>query len=362
MLTAECTVQRLSPADLAEPAYQRFAEEVFGVDRADRHARYCRWLVQDNPAACSGEPLPVYVYFDQGQPAGQVTFIPCNVQHRGERVRAGWCVDFHVRATHQRRGIGGALLRAVAEDFALHMTLGQTAASRALFVKHGWQPTGAMTHHQHAVRPLRCVAKKALKRAGFAHAATQLLRPPRATVLQDPRGVVVTPISRADQLDAALLGASRVPDGVPQIERSGAFLCWRYLDNPFYDYTIAHLRSGAAEAYAVWRVRDDALWRSARLVDFICPVDVPPAALRRLVAAVLRCVRAEGAEVFDCQTSDTRVLDCLPNGVFTTRIEGPQLLYAWTDGRQDELADVREWRLWGGDCDGDILEARKGMR
>ncbi len=79
--------------------------------------------------------------------------------------------------------------------------------------------------------------------------------------------------------------------------RDAAFIQWRYLDNPFYDYRVYGLRdtSGGLRGLYVYRVGDWIAPKMGILMDWLVPEDDPEAA-DLLHESFLGGCRADGAE------------------------------------------------------------------
>lgn len=159
-------------------------------------------------------------------------------------------------------------------------------------------------------------------------------------------------------IDDGLLEYRHSIGGGAYVRRSPAFMHWRYLENPLLTYTVMHLKLSAhVEAYAVWRMVDDA-WRRGLLVDLVYPDVLPPAEMRLLAAAVVDSVRAAGADVFECQTSDAALLAALPGGVCTTRRPGVRFLYGEWPARNCPRVPAEDWKFYSGDCNVNALAGR----
>ena len=74
--------------------------------------------------------------------------------------------------------------------------------------------------------------------------------------------------------------------------------------------------------------------------------------------AVQELMRADGVEIFECQTSDPDVLAALPDARFSGREKGRWFVYGRMDGRPFPRLAVSDWRLYAGDCDLDVFAAR----
>lgn len=344
MPVLDTQIHRLTPDELGAASYERFARAIFGDATWAGHVRYCRWLYGRNPALGPDEPLPVYVYCDADAIVAQAGFIPADIVLDGEALRAGWCVDFFTLPSHRRQGIGRQLLDAAQQDFPLLMTLGQTAASRGLFIKCGWHAAGALQVYKHILRPLRYLATRTARRVG-------LRTPPRPASPPMADSPDYTP--SASELSERNAARTR-------IVRSPAFVRWRYRDGPFRGYRIERFRhEGLADTHAVWRCLNEESPQRGVLVDLFYAADLSDADLKRVLAAVMDSMRGDGVELFECQTSDRRVLSAFPGGPLAKTEPGVQFLYGRGDGGACPAIAVDQWRLFAGDCDVDAQSARE---
>jgi len=357
MPVLEAVIERLPRARLRGAAYERFARETFSQTPFEAHVAHCRWLYQQNPAAADGDALPIYVCRDDDAIVGQIAIIPVRIVLDGVNLRSGWCTDFFVLPSHQRRGLGRQLLSAAHADFPLLMSLGQTQASRNLFLRCGWHHAGVTHTYKRFLRPMRCLTKKALE--SISHA-------PPAGAPQTCAPTSAAPAPQFDEVDRDLsLGRyaaselrGRDAPGT-RIRRGVDFLRWRYANPAAPAYSILRYpHENSTPAFAVWRTIRDPRWRRGNLVDLIYPSDLPDAGLAELLAMVTDAMRADDVDIFECQTSDQRVLDALPHGPFATRQPGVHFVYGGIDGTRWPLINADQWRLYAGDCDVDALHAR----
>lgn len=350
MPVLDSAIQPLARDDLASGGYERFARSVFGLASFEAHVEYCRWLYDRNPATESAGFLPIYVCREGDSIVGQLGIIPVRIVLDGASLRSGWCVDFFILPSHQRRGIGRGLLSAAHADFPMLMSLGQTDASRALFLKCGWRVAGAMRIYKRFLRPLRCVTKKALASAGIATGLAE--HAPSVSQFTNP-------FAGASEGDAGELRGIRARETC--VVRTGEFMQWRYGDTPGLAYRILPINHGTERvSYAVWRVVDEPPLRRGLLVDLVYSPDLSDADLPFLLARVTDCMRSDGIDVLECQTSDLRVLAALPGGPFATQQPGARFVYGGMDGTVWPTIPADQWRLYAGDCDVDALHARGG--
>ncbi len=347
MPVAIAPVQRVAAGELTGSAYHRLAEALFGAANWSAHVRYCRWLLGDNPAGRTDGTLPLYVYTDGDDLAGQLAIVPADVAIAGHQLHAGWCVDFHVLPNHQRKGIGLQLLQAAAADFPLLLSLGQTEASGRLFRRCGWFDAGRLTVVAKPVSLWRLATNRILGR--------------RDSVLRSlKRGDGFTPIAVADDLRRFGIDDWCTEDAPARVTRTADFVEWRYFRCPGVTYALRAVESRGQRACVVWRSVPDRRGRRARVVDFITPPKAAPEVVRRLIAATLHGLRDEGFALCDWPTSTPDILAALGCGVLTRQSPGARLIYGRMDGVPAPVVPIARWSLAAGDCDVDAMGARGG--
>ncbi|NLG44705.1 MAG: GNAT family N-acetyltransferase [Phycisphaerae bacterium] len=346
MTVAISSVERVTSEALTGPPSQWLAQRLFAGFSWPAHVRYCRWLLAENPAARDGDHLPLYVFSDGGRPAGQLAIIPADLLLEGERVRAGWCVDFHVLPTHQRKGIGHELLRAAALDFPVLLALGETEASARLFRSCGWFDAGQQTV---VTRPVS-LTRVALDR---------LLRRPAAVKSRDCRGpAIITSIAALRRMGIDDWATRQTRAGVP---RTAEFVLWRYLRCPGLTYVLWALESEGQTACLVWRrLPDRSGWR-ARILELICPPEAGVEQVRGWLRAGLRALRSRGCGVCELRATDPTVLAAFGAGMLARRSLATHLVYGRMDGRPVPRVPITQWSLTAGDCDVDAMEARREL-
>ena len=353
----ELTIERLWPRDLDSPAYRELIGSQFGDHVWPAHRQYYRWLFEEAPTTLPGEPLTVYVARENGQLIGQRAMIVVDVAALGQRLRAAWSVDHFIRPSHQRRQVGARLLNSGMSQTRLGMSIGQTKPGYAIALKHGYLDAGAMLRFTRVLRPLRAAAKRALAKIGWGHAANSLLGNPQPSKPSSPRAVIETVTSFADRLDDGedLRGPSPSQAGVC---RTPSFMQWRYFQNPLLRYQVCRCRFEDHEAYAVWRIADESLWRRGVLVDVVHRDGVPPSLLQALIAGVEGRMRSAGAEIFQCQTSNLDLIAALGSPTFSRREAGLHLMLCVNDASLQLPTTIDHWSMSLGDCDVDTSPAR----
>jgi GNAT superfamily N-acetyltransferase len=345
-------VSRLGRDELSGEVYRGLVESLFGAGQVDQRLRYIRWLFEQNPALKPAEALPIYVHWIGSQPTGQLGIIPVELVFSGKPMRGGWCVEFYILPGYRRRGIGGKLLHAAHQDFPLLLTLGQTDSSFSLFRKRGWHHLAPPTIHKKLLRYGHSLPKWALQKVGFSKAARCCFPQLRARSFRAPKDILCDQIDTFMDIPSLPQRHGPGKPGASYIRRSAAFLEWRFFSNPFVKYHVRRIGvNGQHEVYVAWRLVRYPIWYRAVLVDVLYPAEVSTTALEMVLKLAMRWAASQGAEQFECQTSDPRVLNALPTGFLTTRQPGARFLYGMLDMTQCPIVPSDEWRLFAADCD-----------
>lgn len=86
------------------------------------------------------------------------------------------------------------------------------------------------------------------------------------------------------------------------VERTAAYLAWRFFEHPFFSYSIIAARQNSGLAgYIVWRTEEDQGFRICRIVDCVCE----PEAEQALFGAVREAAAQAGADALDFMHSGT---------------------------------------------------------
>ncbi len=340
--------------------YREFAESLFGSDTIDQRLRYVQWLFAENPALLPDKQLSIYIFWIDSSPVGQLGIIPVNFMFNGNMIRGGWTIDFYVKPEGQRRGIGKKLLQAAFRDFSVLMTLGQTNASFGLFIKCGWHNCASLTHYKKLLHPAFSVPKMALQKAGLlAKTGMDFLKSGRGN-FKLPADVIVDPVDSSSDIEIQAEHSFLNNPGETCIQRSKAFLQWRYFSNPFVKYNVYRICiKGYSDVIAVWRIVHDRQWCKAILVDFFYGEDMTLPVMKKALKIVMAYSRSQGAEIIECQTSDLMVLDALPKRMFTSKYSGGRFLYGMVDMSNCPLIPTENWKLFPGDCDVEALSTKK---
>lgn len=353
-------IVRLNKDELFDSLYREFAESLFGSETIDQRLLYSQWLFAENPALLPDKQLPIYIFWIDSRPVGQLGIIPANLTFCGNEVRGGWTIDFFVRPEGQRRGIGKKLLQAAFKDFPILMTLGQTDASFGLFIKCGWHKSTPLTRYKKLLHPVFSLPKMVLKKTGMLAKIRNDFLSPGQRDLKLPADVIVDAVDSFLDIEVQSGHGFFCKRGTTFIQRSKDFLQWRYFSNPFVEYNVyrIHLK-GFSDIIVVWRIVHDKFWCKAIIVDFLYGVDLTLPAMRETLKIVMEYTKFQGAEMIECQTSDPLVLNALSKSMFSSKDSGARFLYGVADMSACPLIPTEDWSLFSGDCDVEALSTKR---
>ena len=347
-------VKRITEDDFSSDSYRELLGQLFGRESVDRKLKYTRWLCAQNPFLPPGADLPVYVYWVEGRPVGQICVIPLELVVEGTVLKAGWLVDGHIIPEWQRRGVGSEVHRAMVKDFRPLLALGVNEKSVRHLTKLGWKSSSSLTRYKRLSLKPGIIHRAILLKAGLNKAAK--VKKPRFPETQESLGIRCDRIASIQ--DVGAIPECQVPNATvvkSYISRTSEFIRWRYLMNPFVQYGIYRLRTAAgAEAYAIWRLETTGAWTKAVLVHLLYATGFSKADMTDTGRALLRIAGATGAEMFECQTTDSDLLRALPGGPLKRIEPGTRFMYSFGAGDDTHLSS-EELRLYAGDCDVDAV-------
>lgn len=333
--------------------YGEFLQERFPLNEVNRQRTFAQWLYVLNPEMEGREDLSIYVCWHDGKPVGQLGILPFKGFMRGEPINGGWCVDFYVSPKAQRGGVGRKLLQAAHSDFPILSTLGQTDLAYNFFLKNNWRLNGALTCCKQLLNLRTSIPKMVLRKAKlFPHSGGSGVSIPCRF---SPAVGTMSVTELTDFSEQGPLFEARNSGKRSFVVRSIDFMKWRYLDCPHGKYSILRLDHEGESAIAVMRLYRYARWKRGQLVDLIYRGGLEAEHVATFVSTVSAIALASGVEVFEIETSDTKVLQACPDHAFSSRVESMRLLCGCADGSQPKEIPIHDWRLYTGDCDVDIV-------
>ncbi len=346
-------VVRLEKENLYSPAYQELVSSLFVQGKVDERIQYAKWLFEDNPALKSDANLPIYICKVNNNDAAQLAIIPVEVVFSGKLIRGGWCVDFYVKSNFQRRGIGKKLLDAAYKDFPLLMTLGQTNASFDLFFsKLGWYYNNNRLIYYKTFLSSSLLIKFLAKKIGLfkKHFLAKKIETQFLSKLAN------LPIREFTSFQEAInQNLLEIKDST-YIYKDIKYLEWRYIYHPFIRYNkhcIEVLKQ--YNIYIVWRIVFDGFWQCAKIVEIFYKENTPMSAMKTALHIFMQYVFSFGAEIMECQTNDSFVLQCLPKNIFSSRNIDKRFLYGMASMKDCPFIPNENWKLYSGDCDVETL-------
>jgi len=323
------------------------------MEDVNSRVAWIKWLFQDNPAVAESESLTIYTYCDDKGIVGQLGILPCPTFLHGNFVRNGWCVDFHVLERAQRKGVGGKLLQAAYTDFEMLSTLGQTDLSYNLFLKLGWHQIGLMTSCKRLLNIQRAIPKMLIHKAKMFkpnQCAHQVIHGWSGDVIGTVAVKILSNLSGCEELMADRNSYTQKCF----VKKTVELMNWRYVNCPQEPYTILLLNHGGAQAIAVLRLYTINGWRRGHLIDLLYGGTMSADQVSVIMHAIEIFMSKSGVEVFEAETSDAQVLNWFASGPLSVKTQTTRFLYGTPDGSVFPTA-MRDWMLFTGDCDIDIV-------
>lgn len=263
------------------PEFYRFNAEIFPT-RVSVPDRF-RFQILDNPLLGDKDaPDVAIVSEDDGTIVGQVILQPIEFHHDGTRARGFMGVDLFVKESARNSRAGGALSFKMVRAYSPFFCVTISAAAEKVFAAVGIRTIGTMRKYLW-VRPRGLVGLAAAALGAKVH-----LRP-----LVAPATLAVGDacFTRATVADVARVAHRPWPGGRLELDRSPAFLAWRFFGVP--DVYATYLLDGDPSCFFVVRA---AVRRGLSVVSLVDYRTAPerPEAFGAIVRAVERLARVGG--------------------------------------------------------------------
>jgi hypothetical protein len=334
-----------------EPALTALFERVFGRAISEEHYR---WKLRQPPTPVEN----VWLAVEGDTPIFHYAGIPTRFRLPGGEALAMVSVDTMTAPEFQRRGLLSAVGRTVYDTWraaGVAFVLGlpnERWGSRAGAL--GWEPLFDLKWLARPLRPESILARRLrmpllarLTPIGAAWNALWRLRQRR-----DP-AVRVRPVERAGAEFDQLWRRCGMDTAV-SVVRDAAWVNWRYLDAPTFDYQVLLAeRDGHPVGYTAYRVEAHAAGAAGFVAElFAAPADGP--ARRMLIAETLVALHAAGADnaVVLAVPGSPLERDLRSAGFLHSRgAFGVQIVPLDPELPLDLLRDPQSWNLAGGDFD-----------
>ncbi len=263
-------------------AFYRFNEEIFPT-RVSVPARF-RFQILDNPLlAAKDAPDVAIVADDDGTILGQVVLQPIEFHHDGTRARGFMGVDLFVKEAARNTRAGGALAFRIVRAYSPFFCVTISEAAEKVFAAIGIRTVGTMRKFLW-VRGVRGVV--GLAAAALGRRAR--LRPVVAPATLAAGGARFT---KATAADTARVVQRPWPDGRLELDRSPAFLAWRFFGAG--DTYVTYLLDGDPSCFFVVRAATRRGLSVLSLVDYRTAPERADA-FAAIVRAVKRLARLGG--------------------------------------------------------------------
>lgn len=257
------------------PEFYRFNREIFPT-RASVPDRF-RFQIVDNPLlAAKDAPDVALVVDDDGGILGQVILQPIEYHHDGARAGGFMGVDLFVKESARNTRAGGALAFKIVRAYSPFFCVTISAAAEKVFGAIGIRTVGTMRKYLwiRGVRGLVGLARASLGGKGRMRtvvAPAQLEAGPARFV-------------KATAVDVARVVQRPWPDGRLELDRSPAFLAWRFFGVP--DTYVTYLLDGDPSCFFVVRAASRRGLTVLSLVDYRTAPEHPES-----FTAILRAVK-----------------------------------------------------------------------
>jgi hypothetical protein len=278
--------------------------------------RWFKWQLYDNPNKL-GQNLPLLIARHGDTVVGQIALIPTTMWVNGKPFQAAWGPDLYVATEHRRYKIALSLLEQWVKEFEIALTSGQSDATRAMQNKYHWENVSPIYQFEKLfvdMGTLRNSLKegpyKTFKRAAAMIYATLFDR-----FRPGPRDIIIEQKPDFDEgLEAFWLKVSPQYSGICQ--RDLKTLRWRFIDHPYYKYSIleAHSRDHTYLGYIVTRLDNQVGF----IIDILSDRHKPDAGLA-LIKGGEEHLRKNGAKRIICRcVSPSLQKDLLRLGYMST--------------------------------------------
>ncbi len=295
----DLVIRAAGPSD--GPAILGLVKRSLGEGQIPRDPVYWSWKHERNPFG----PSAILVAEADGRLVGLRVFLRWRWAAGGRQVDAVRAVDTATHPEWQGRGIFSRLTLALVEQMTqegvalVFNTPNQKSGPG--YLKMGWSAVGRMAMWVRPMRPLRLVGA--------------WLRPERAAKSDHPgRGAAAdfaSPGALLDQAGAAdLLARSVGVDRRLVTALTPAYLQWRYVDVPAFEYHAAWTFRGGEGAAVVFRFKRQGSLRELRLCEVMAAPSAESIRLgARLVRDIVRRAEADYASAMGARGApEQRVL------------------------------------------------------
>lgn len=331
----------------------------FNAERFSDSAKIAKWKTWEfdtNPAAKKDENLWWGADYG-GRLIGQFHIIPAEVNIRGGHYRCAWGSGLAISEKYRNIGVSSILVqevrRKVAENFALFLLGGMNENSYNFFKKSGFIDLGKIPRY---VKILDF--KSVLEYYGVPSLISSFLHSIYAFLFKRPAGRTTGSVEVVDTFDEEFNGfwSSISHQYICIAKRDAKFLKWKYIDQPFWKYTILKLRcSGSMKGYAV--IRDGKI-KSGKLKDMkigiITDMLIDPSSTkyaRHMITAITEFFEKKKAGLVKCDILNDVFAKALKASSFLRRGSGGSFMLEKYNSNIPESLKRENWFITSGDSD-----------
>lgn len=353
------SIRALQQDDMAEISRLICTRDDIPASTADTRLELMQWLAFQNPYA-NGEPT----YFVVESPEGIVAYhgrMPMSFLINGSPHNSYYVHDLYVDPRYREKGMGFWLTRALAKHIE--------KSSANFFCLFGMTPLNLQIHRRFNyyesiipgfAKPID--PQRELKRLLKFDGLVRLINPFISASLScidmlflgsQSRGVKVSPVERFDDSFSALAKTLSRNNGI-NIEKSAAYLNWKYIDRPYRREVIfAAYRNGNLSGYTI--VSPSPYQKDTPvgiLIDLMAnPSD--KATVAALINAAAKYCRQNGLHSLRGVFSNPQLGKTLRHGLFFPT-EGKAFMIGnlgKASVQNDHLKNLKNWHITLGESD-----------
>lgn len=260
------------------PEFQRYIREVHHEKYVLSDKRFFDWQYEQFAVIKNGENIVGHFGYRD---------MPYLVDGKPSQVRV--MMNLFVEERFRVLGVGALLAKHVLDGPSYVLVSGYRELVERLFqqLRPGFSEKGILGRYMRLYRQ--------------DHDLMLSRRAPLVTALEyDDCGVRVNAVDVVDQESLDALWKNVQPRFQTTVERTGAYVQWRFIDHPLLDYQVyVATKDRETVGYIVWRIEEDQEFRIARIIDFVST----PYAEGALLKAFDLAAREEGVHAADFMCS-----------------------------------------------------------
>lgn len=269
-------IQIINPTLYDKNRLQEFYAQIYRPDHVLMNDAFLQWWLRDNPF-WKGDGFSCKIAVDGEKIVGHFAYVPVSIWAMGKIYSGVWTGNFIVDEFYRWRGIGGALIKSIMDEYQATMDVGANAPAEIILQKKGWMHFGNL-HRFVGIFDEQSAAPLAIKKEAPGHC---LIRVPDG---RDNQTAISEVAEFSDDYDAFW---EKFRQGIAAAtDRSAKFLNWRYVKHPLFQYRMLEAKSGGqTTGIAVYRIDPikDMKRPAMRIVEFFAEPEAEDALLTQLL-------------------------------------------------------------------------------